>query len=144
VKPDGIVDDSSAVFFTSELDRDKWSVSRFTPRETAPCTHWIRGWVGPRAGLDAVKKNVAPGWNRLWLLRPYPVTIPHGVFLLPGNTRSANIFFYLLFKKVDRLCGLMVRVTDYRSRGPGSIPAPPDFLRSSGSRTGSTQPREYN
>jgi hypothetical protein len=45
---------------------------------------------------------------------------------------------------LDRLCGLMVRVPGYRSRGPGSIPALPDFLRSSGSGTGSTQPREYN
>jgi hypothetical protein len=27
---------------------------------------------------------------------------------------------------------------------PGSIPTLPDFLRSSGSGTGSTQPREYN
>jgi hypothetical protein len=31
----------------------------------------------------------------------------------------------------------------YRSRGPGSIPAPPDFLRSSGFGTGPTQPSEY-
>jgi hypothetical protein len=42
----------------------------------------------------------------------------------------------------DRLCGLVVRVPGYRSRGPGSIPTLPDFLRSSGSGTGSTQPRE--
>jgi hypothetical protein len=38
----------------------------------------------------------------------------------------------------------MVRVPGYRSRGPGSIPALPDFLGSSGSGTGSTEPREYN
>jgi hypothetical protein len=43
----------------------------------------------------------------------------------------------------DRLCGLVVRVPGYRSRGPGLIPALPDFLRSSGSGTGSTQPCEY-
>jgi hypothetical protein len=42
------------------------------------------------------------------------------------------------------LCGLVVRVPGYRSRGPGSNPALPDCLRSSGSGTGSTQPREYN
>jgi hypothetical protein len=24
----------------------------FTPRETTPGTHWIRGWVDPRVGLD--------------------------------------------------------------------------------------------
>jgi hypothetical protein len=44
---------------------------------------------------------------------------------------------------LDLLCGLVVRVPGYRSRGPGSIPGA-DFLRSSGSGTGSTQTREYN
>jgi len=41
---------------TSELDESEWSASRpgrFTPRERAPGTRWIGGWVGPRAGLDA-------------------------------------------------------------------------------------------
>jgi hypothetical protein len=28
---------------------------------------------------------------------------------------------YVMRKKVDRLCGLLVRVPGYRSRGPGSI-----------------------
>jgi hypothetical protein len=44
---------------------------------------------------------------------------------------------------LDRLCGLVARVLGYRFGGPGSIPALPE-KRSSGSRTGSTQPREYN
>jgi hypothetical protein len=26
---------------------------RFTPGKRTPGTHWIGGWVGPRAGLDA-------------------------------------------------------------------------------------------
>jgi hypothetical protein len=45
----------------------------------------------------------------------------------------------------DRLCGLVVKVPGYRYRGPASIPgAARFFLRSSGSGTGSTQPREDN
>jgi hypothetical protein len=44
----------------------------------------------------------------------------------------------------DRPCGLVVSVPGHRCRSPGSIPGLPDFLRSSGSRTGPTQPREYN
>jgi hypothetical protein len=44
---------------------------------------------------------------------------------------------------VDRLCGLVVRVLGYRSGGPGSIRGT-TRKKSSGSRTGSTQPREYN
>jgi hypothetical protein len=38
----------------------EWSASRpcrFIPGETAPGTHWIGGWVGPRAGLDYVEKR---------------------------------------------------------------------------------------
>jgi hypothetical protein len=38
----------------------EWSASRpcrFTPGERAPDSHWIGGWVGPRAGLDDVEKR---------------------------------------------------------------------------------------
>jgi hypothetical protein len=45
---------------TSALDGGEWSASRpgrITPRERAPGTHWIRGWVGLRAVLDAVVKR---------------------------------------------------------------------------------------
>jgi hypothetical protein len=31
---------------------------RFIPEERAPGTHWIGGWVGPRAGLDVVEKRI--------------------------------------------------------------------------------------
>jgi hypothetical protein len=45
----------------------------------------------------------------------------------------------------DRLYGLVVRVPGYKSRVPGSMPGTIRFfLRSSGSGTGSTQPREDN
>jgi hypothetical protein len=48
-----------------------------------------------------------------------------------------------LIKMIDRFCGLVVRVLGYRSEGPGSIPGT-TRKKSSGSRTGYTQPREYN
>jgi hypothetical protein len=35
--------------------------------------------------------------------------------------------FYLLLVIQERLCGLMVRVPDYRSRGPDSIPGTTRF-----------------
>jgi hypothetical protein len=41
------------VFLTSAVDGGEWSASRtnrFTPRERAPATHWIGGWVSPRTG----------------------------------------------------------------------------------------------
>jgi hypothetical protein len=45
-------------FLTSALDGGKWSASR--PGRFTPGTQWIRGWVGPRIGLDAVAKRKIP------------------------------------------------------------------------------------
>jgi hypothetical protein len=47
-----------------------WSPGRFTPGERAYCTHWIRSWVGPRAGLDDVEKRkfLTPPGLELWPL----------------------------------------------------------------------------
>jgi hypothetical protein len=45
------------------LDGGEWSASRpgrFNPSERAPGTHWIGGWVGPRAVLDVVVKRKIP------------------------------------------------------------------------------------
>jgi len=39
------------------LDGSEWSASRFTPKERAPGTHWIGGWVSPRTGLNRYKTN---------------------------------------------------------------------------------------
>jgi hypothetical protein len=52
----------------SALDGGERSASRpcrFTPRERAPGTHTIGGWVGPRACLDAVvmRKIFSPYWD---------------------------------------------------------------------------------
>jgi hypothetical protein len=46
---------------TSALVWGEWSASwpaRFTPREIAPGSHWIEGWVGPRTGLDVEKRKL--------------------------------------------------------------------------------------
>jgi hypothetical protein len=48
------------IFLTSALAGDEWSASRsgrFALGEKAHDTHWIRGWVGPRAGLDDVENR---------------------------------------------------------------------------------------
>jgi hypothetical protein len=42
-------------FLTSELDGSEWSASRKTLFTAG--THWIGSWVGPRAGLEAMKKT---------------------------------------------------------------------------------------
>jgi hypothetical protein len=51
------------VLLTSALVGGEWSASqhgRFIPEETAPGTHWIGEWVGPRTGLDDVKRKISP------------------------------------------------------------------------------------
>jgi hypothetical protein len=52
------------------------------------------------------------------------------------------IIIIIIIIIIDRLCGLVVRVLDYRCRGPGFDSRA--LQKSSGSGTGSTQPREYN
>jgi hypothetical protein len=57
---------------TSAIDGGEWSASRhgrFIPGARTADTHWIGGWVDPRAGLDAVMKRKNPiivpvgNWN---------------------------------------------------------------------------------
>jgi hypothetical protein len=53
------VDEQIYILLTLVLVGD-WSASRtgcFTPRESAPGTHWIAGWVGPTTGPDDVQKK---------------------------------------------------------------------------------------
>jgi hypothetical protein len=66
----------SMIFLTSTLAEGEWSVSqpgRFTPGERTPRTHWIGGWVDPRAGLNTVERKnflTKPGLKRRSLGRP--------------------------------------------------------------------------
>jgi len=51
------------IFSTSALDGDERSVSRpgrFATGEKASGTHWLGGWLGPRAGPDVVAKRRTP------------------------------------------------------------------------------------
>jgi hypothetical protein len=63
-------------FLTSSVDGKEWSATRpgrFYPRKKrAPDTNWTEGWVGLRAGLDAVAKRKipAPTGNRATVAQP--------------------------------------------------------------------------
>jgi hypothetical protein len=59
VKTYGGVDVQIHVFLTSALIGGEWSTSR--PGPFTPGTHWVRGWVDLRTGLDDVeKKKISP------------------------------------------------------------------------------------
>jgi hypothetical protein len=76
MKAYGGVDVLFHIFLTLALVGGEWSTSRpyrFTPRETAPGTQWIGGWVAPRASLDDVEKKkflTLPGLELRPLGRP--------------------------------------------------------------------------
>jgi hypothetical protein len=60
---------SSTHSLASAPDGGEWSASRpgrFKPRKRVPGTHCIGGWVGTRAGLDAVVKRKIPSPRREW------------------------------------------------------------------------------
>jgi hypothetical protein len=92
MKAYGGVDIQIHVFLTSALVGGEWSASRpsrFTPGEGARGTHWIGGWVGPRAGLDDVEKRkflTIPGLELRPLGRParsqslYQLRYPSSLF----------------------------------------------------------------
>jgi hypothetical protein len=48
---------------SSALDGGEESAScpgRFTPQGKSPSTHWVGGWVDPRAGLHMLKRKLPP------------------------------------------------------------------------------------
>jgi hypothetical protein len=59
--------DIAPLILTLALDGGEWLASRpgcFNSRERAPGTHWIGGWMGPRAVLAAVVKRKIPSPRR--------------------------------------------------------------------------------
>jgi hypothetical protein len=91
MKAYGGVDIQIHVFLTSALVGGEWSASRpsrFTPGERATGTHWIGGWVGPRAGLDDVGKRKF-------------LTLP-GLELLPRLARSQSLY------RLRYLCSIII------------------------------------
>jgi hypothetical protein len=83
MKAYGGVDVLIHIFLASALVGGEWSASRLgcsTSGETAPSTHWIGGWVDPRAYLDDVENKILdPTGTRTATPRSYsplPVAIP--------------------------------------------------------------------
>jgi hypothetical protein len=70
-------------FFTSALDEGELhALAVLPPGKSPPGTHQTGGWVGPRAGLDAVEKSKL-------LPRPstsQPEAIPTGLCLITSKS----------------------------------------------------------
>jgi hypothetical protein len=87
-----------------------WSASRpdrFIPGEKAPGTHWIGGWVDPRAGLDDMEKRkflTLPGLEPRVLYRP---ARSQSDYAIPARTSNvyltySSYFFIILQRYSDR------------------------------------------
>jgi hypothetical protein len=95
MKTYGGVDVWIHIFLTSALVGGKWSDSRpcrFAPGERAPGTHWIRGWVGPKAHLEDIGKRkflIIPGLELRPLGRPARPAHNQSLYRLryPGSDR---------------------------------------------------------
>jgi hypothetical protein len=88
-------------------------------------------------------RNIHGAWINIVLMVPGKLFFIHSfisgstaLLLGPGLLFSFIIFFTQMVGLLDRLCGLVVRVSGYRNL--------PDFLTSRGSGTGCTQPRDHN
>jgi hypothetical protein len=83
------------------LVRFEWSASR--PCFFAPGTHWIGGWVDPRAGLDYMEKSkffTLPGLElQLTLGRPTRSQLLYRLL----HRGSYIHFFYLQFESATRI-----------------------------------------
>ena len=128
---------------------------RFTPGKSTQC---IGVWVGPRAGLDRCGKprphrDSIPGRSSPYriaipteLSRPQIIQLFSVVFC---EVRAVHTFDFRICMNVTTNGGpplwssgqsFWLQIQRSRVR----FPALPDFLSSSGSGTGSTQPREVN
>jgi hypothetical protein len=89
MKAYGGVDIYIHIFLTSELPGGDWSASRssrfIVGERAAP---WIRGWVGPRAGLDDVEKREFLTLPELELRNPVRPANSQSLYRLPYSSSS--------------------------------------------------------
>jgi hypothetical protein len=86
-----------------DIDGGEWSASRpgrFNPRERAPGTHWIEGWVGFRDVLDVVVKRKIP--SSRWELNPKtPIVQPVAQCYTNWAIKALCDSFLLLIHKIS-------------------------------------------
>jgi hypothetical protein len=84
---------------------------RFIPRERAPGTHWIGGWVDPSAVLDAVVKRKIPSPRQepLPLSQVFESYAPHTDL---REIRWEGVDWVLLTQYRDQLQALVACIKD--------------------------------
>jgi hypothetical protein len=88
------------------------------PRERAPGTHWIGGWVGPRASLDTVVKRKIP--SPCWESNS-------GTPIVQPVAQQIAVNMYLLYFKESRRFQNLWVVVYICMLTPGASQASPDL-----------------
>jgi hypothetical protein len=128
MKTYGGVDVWIHIFLISALAGGKRPATRpcrFTPMETDPGTHWLGGWVNPRAGLDDVVKWIfltLPALELRPLGRParsqslYQLRFhfPAGTEENKTNLRIAGIQGKIQIEHLSIYCHIMRRILSAR------------------------------
>jgi hypothetical protein len=85
-------------------------VLRFTPGKNAPGTHWIGGWVDPRAGLNDVQRKFVtlPGLK----LRPPRSSSPYPVAIMTALSRLTAVVVVQCANNTQRLNDIEVSHKD--------------------------------
>jgi hypothetical protein len=98
--------------------RREWSASRagrFTVEYRATGTHWIGGWVGPRAGLDAVQEAGLPvcAWTRTPVVQTiasyYSGSLQRCLYFFVRNILDTS-FIAVKFKPPP-VCHIIINIT---------------------------------
>jgi hypothetical protein len=122
------------------MDLDFWLVADVTKLPLA--SSLLNSTVALRVVRGDGKGTQCPG---VYLGHPVPGRYKLADLALQVGwvSRIGTIKYGLELNGTDRLCGLVVIVIDFRCRGPG-FDSRALQKKSSGSGTGSSQPREYN
>jgi hypothetical protein len=136
---------------TSALDGSEWRASRtclFTTMERAPGTLWIGGWVGHRAGLDAVsysrcESSLSSSAASHHLARLYTEWAIPAPFWIPSRSFYCHVFHWLRrgFGLVNRFIGsslVVITISSYTLKIAVTIVHMTSHTKSSNSSSGHT------
>jgi hypothetical protein len=128
--------------YATETSGLLWDASRYSTEERV--LHNNQLYYSFEGRSEVIKRGLYTWEARILTLSIYIYRIVPWIYSAVEWVRPVvSPLFGFANTQIDRLCGLVVRVLDFRCRGPG-FDSQALQKKSSGSGTGSTQPREYN
>jgi hypothetical protein len=107
-------------FLIAASEGGEWSASRtgdFIPRERTPDAHWIGGWLGPRAGLNAVEREKFPSPHRESNTNPDHPARSQSLYrlsYLSSRTFVRHVLYlYVIAQLLNALCSTVHKFPDH-------------------------------